>query len=91
MVDQVYCSTKYLRLKVLCKKLGPKYLGPFPIMWVINPVIVELKLPPLFVKVHPVFHSSLLKPIEEGDIWALPQLQGPVGEDRYEIDRVLDS
>lgn len=91
MGDQVYLSSKYLKLKVPCKKLGLKYLGPFPIVWVINPVTVELKLPLLLGKVHPVLHSSLLKPVEDSNTWLLPQPPGPVVGDWYKIDRVLYS
>lgn len=53
--DMVYLSTKYLRLKC------PKFIRPFPIVRIIKPVTVELKLPRLLGRVHPVFHSSLLK------------------------------
>lgn len=74
--DRVYLSMKYLWLKLLCKKLGPKYLGPFPVVYVMNPVTVELKLPPLLGKMHPVFHSSILKLVEEGEIRLLLSHQG---------------
>ncbi|XP_013931300.1 PREDICTED: uncharacterized protein LOC106556814 [Thamnophis sirtalis] len=60
---KMYISTKYLKLKLPCRKLGTKFLGPFPVVRVINPVTMELKLPHLLLKVHPVFHSSLLKPV----------------------------
>uniref|UniRef100_A0A2D4I6Z9 Uncharacterized protein n=1 Tax=Micrurus lemniscatus lemniscatus TaxID=129467 RepID=A0A2D4I6Z9_MICLE len=33
--DKVYLSTKYLRLKLASKKLGPKFLGLFPIKKII--------------------------------------------------------
>lgn len=36
---------------------------------VINPVMVALKLPPLLGKIHPVFHSNLLKSVEV--IWVI--------------------
>lgn len=62
--DRVYLSTKYLKLRTPSRKLGPKYVGPFTVTKVINPVPVALKLPPLLGKVHPVFHSILLKPVE---------------------------
>lgn len=88
---RVYLSTKYLRLKVPCKKLDPKYLGPFPIIRVINPVTLELKLSWLLGRVHPVFHSSLLKPLEESNIQPLLQPPGSVVGDHYVIDQVLDS
>lgn len=45
--EKVYLLTKYLKLKVPCQKLGPKFFGSFPIVRIINPVIVELKLPRL--------------------------------------------
>lgn len=58
--DLVYLSTKYIKLRIPNQKLGPKYLGPFPIAKVMNPVTVKLTLPPLLGKIHTVFHSSLL-------------------------------
>lgn len=41
----VYVSTKYLKLKFPCKKLGLKYIGPFVVIKIINPIMVHLKLP----------------------------------------------
>lgn len=86
--DQVYLSTKYIRLKTPCKKLGPQYLCPFRIRKVINPVTVVLQLPPYLRKIHPIFHSSLLKPIERPTNTKPP---GPVKDDHYKIDGILDS
>lgn len=45
VVDKVYLSTKFLQSRQPCKKLGQKYIGSFPIIRVMNPVTVELKLP----------------------------------------------
>lgn len=86
--DRVYLSTKYVKLRLLCKKLGPKYLGPFTITKVINPVTVMLKLPPLLGKIHPVFHCSLLKLAGNPEAVEPP---GPMNGDHYEIDEILDS
>lgn len=87
--DQVYVSTKYIKLKIPSRKLDPKYLGPFTITKVINPVTVELKLPPLLGKVHPVFHSSLLKPVDS--VRDPLEHPGPLVGDQYEIVDILDS
>lgn len=65
--------------------------GPFPIIRVINPVTVELKLPSLLGRVPPAFQSSSLKPIEATRIRPQPKPPGPMRADHYEIDRVLDS
>lgn len=64
-------------------------MGPFPVTRVINPVTVVLKLPPLLGKIHPVFHSSVLKPITMAR--DSPQCPGPVRDEHYEIDKILDS
>lgn len=45
--QMVYLSTKYLKLHLPYKKLRPKYIGPFPIVCIINLVTVQLRLPPL--------------------------------------------
>ncbi|XP_039213407.1 uncharacterized protein LOC120314410 [Crotalus tigris] len=87
--DWVYLSTKYLRLPVPNKKLGPKYVGPFQVVKVINPVTVRLRLPPLLGKVHPVFHSSLLKLVQGPAVGA--KGPGPVIGEEYEVQEIIDS
>ncbi|XP_039222531.1 cation-dependent mannose-6-phosphate receptor isoform X1 [Crotalus tigris] len=89
--EEVYLSAKYLKLRRLCKKLGPKYIGPFKIEWVINSVTVKLKLPRTLGGVYPVFHSRLLKPVTKPSFRQVPQPPGQVGGGHYEIEKLLDS
>lgn len=86
-------SMKYLKLRLPSRKLGPKYIGPFPLVEVINLVTVELKLPKILGKVHPVFHCTIpaqgfnLRPIGK-------DVPGPIivgGERHSEIKQTLDS
>ena len=78
--DKVLLSTKNLKFKATGKpKFAPKWVGPFEVIKVIgarapvgqenSPVdgvtAVKLKLPPL-MRVHPVFHVSLVKPYHDG-------------------------
>uniref|UniRef100_A0A8C5FL38 Gypsy retrotransposon integrase-like protein 1 n=1 Tax=Gadus morhua TaxID=8049 RepID=A0A8C5FL38_GADMO len=62
MGQSVWLSSRDLPLQTECKKLTPKYIGPYVISGIINPCAIKLKLPPA-LNVHPVFHVSLLKPV----------------------------
>jgi hypothetical protein len=89
--DLVMLSTKNLKLKRPSAKLDHKFLGPFPIDAIINPVAVRLSLPPSMTRLHTVFHVSLLEPYH-----------GPLSHNRppepvliddeleYEVERLLD-
>ena len=42
-------------------KLAPRYVGPFEVLEVINPVAYRIALPPTLARMHNVFHVSYLK------------------------------
>ena len=89
--DKVYLSTKSLRSPQPSKKLGPKFLGPFPILKIIHPVTVKLQLPHNLRHIHPVFHCSLLKPFHESAHWhpASPRPAIMVDGEHFEVQEIL--
>ncbi|KAL0155832.1 hypothetical protein M9458_050095, partial [Cirrhinus mrigala] len=94
----VWLSTRDLRLRLPCKKLSPRYVGPFRITRQITPVSFRLDLPSEY-RISPTFHVSLLKPagdpegVENLEETA-PQEPPPLiidGEEAYRVNILLDS
>ncbi|KAI2645887.1 Transposon Tf2-9 polyprotein [Labeo rohita] len=92
----VWLSTRDLRLKLPCRKLSPRYVGPFQIIKQITPVSCRLDLPANY-RISPTFHMSLLKPAggpgealeEEAGLQTSPILVD--GEEAYQVHELLDS
>jgi hypothetical protein len=88
--QQVLLNTKNLRLKVPgTHKLLPRFIGPFTVSNTVGKVAYELQLPSN-MKIHNVFHVSLLKPYHtDGSYQPPPQ---PILLDDglfYEVEAVL--
>ncbi|KAL0190865.1 hypothetical protein M9458_013563, partial [Cirrhinus mrigala] len=55
----VWLSTRDLRLRLPCKNLSPRYVGPFKILRQLTPVSFHLDLPADY-RISPTFHVSVL-------------------------------
>ncbi|CAJ0965598.1 unnamed protein product, partial [Ranitomeya imitator] len=58
--DLVWLSSRFVPMKVSSPKFKPRFIGPYKISEVLNPVSFRLTLPASFA-IHNVFHRSLLQ------------------------------
>ena len=85
-------STQNLKLpKGITSKLSNRYIGPFKIVDVVSPTAYKLQLPDT-MKIHPVFHVSLLKAYNSGGNNDHEQKVIEIVDEskrEYEVDKLL--
>jgi hypothetical protein len=87
--DLVYLLWKNIKTKRLSTKLDHTKLSPYKIQKVLGPLTYELELPQS-IRIHPVFHISLLEPAPRGAKQTQIQLSNETQDDVYEVEKVLD-
>ena len=97
--QKVRLSTRDIRLRLPCRKLSPRYIGPFTIERQLNEVTYRLNLPANYC-ISPSFHVSLLKPhtdplsppsTESGDDAVPPPPAIDETQNIYRVRAILDS
>ena len=98
--DQVMLSTQNLLpavdLKRVSQKLTPRFIGPYKVEKKVSTTAYKLSLPPN-IKVHPVFHVSLLKHYSPNKFEGRKEMPpppeffiSPNSEPEFEVEKVLD-
>lgn len=92
--DRVWLLRRHLKTRRPSDKLDYRRLGPFVVTKQVNEVAYRLDLPPS-MKIHPVFHVSLLEPYKESTFPGRLQVPPPPieidGEEEFEVSEILDS
>ena len=92
--DEVWLDARHIKTKRPSRKLDWKKLGRFTIKRVISKYAYELNLP-ASMKIHPVFHVSLLEPVSQHPhVDQVPAPSPPVeveGEEEWEVEDIMDS
>jgi hypothetical protein len=87
--DKVLLDTKNLKPVYGTKKLFPKWVGPFVVVKQVNDAAYQIKLPSN-MRIHDVFHVSLLRPYKtDGRVQPPPTPVEVEGELEYEVESIL--
>ena len=84
----VYLLRKNIKTKRPSDKLDHTKLGPFKIIKKLGPVTFKLEMPE-GMRVHPVFHISLLEPAPRNARPGPVEIDEETQEPRYEVDGIL--
>ncbi len=93
--DHVWLLTRHINTTRPSHKLDYKKIGPFTITKIIGPTSFQLHLPPQ-MKIHPVFHVSLLEPVATSPDVVRHQERPPPPvivdeQEEYQVESILDS
>jgi hypothetical protein len=76
-------------------KLNPRFIGPYRVAKIVSPTAYKLELPST-MKIHPVFHVSLLRKYQPNPDEFSERRQAPPppvvinNQQEYEVERILD-
>ena len=88
--DLVKLSTKNLKLK--CRKLSPRWIGPFRVLERIGGQAYRLALPTKYARLHPVLPIQLLEDYhrrhDDAELMTMPDLEDP--QDEWDVEEVRD-
>lgn len=90
--DKVWLEATNLNKGYASSKVTPRREGPFKILEVLNPWNYQLKLPPTW-KIHPIFHTTLLTPHKENNVYGKMKIT-PLAElidkeAHYQIENII--
>jgi len=84
----VYIVTKNIKTKRPSKKLDHTKIGPFRILEKRSKNVFKLELPAT-MRIHPVFHISLLEPAPPNAVPGPVELDNETQQPEYEVDRIM--
>lgn len=94
--DKIWLDTRNIKTRRPSKKLDQKNAGPFSVVRAVNPFAYEIQLPAT-MKIHNVFHVSLLRPHLEAALPLQAEARAPPppieadDEPEYEVEKVVDA
>ena len=92
--DKVWLNAKNIKTRRPSIKLDHRRLGPYEVIESVTPRAIRLRLPET-VRLHPVFHVSLLEPTADdpypGQLQPPPPPVEVDGEEEWLVDDILDA